>query len=246
MCTVTVIPASDGWRLACNRDELRTRAEATPPTVHTIAVRSVLMPVDPPSGGTWIAVNDTGLAFVLINLNEGPALPAKRDAMSRGLVIPALASCATLDEFGDRAARFDTHPFAPFRLATLDRHRCVLWRSTNGRMEAVAQSAVSAPLFFTSSGLGDNLVEGPRRALFVERLFSQAWTSSAQNAFHAHKWSDRSHLSVCMSREDARTVSVTTVELTSTRVTMHYRAIGGETAPSVDMPIGSREAVARV
>lgn len=243
MCTVTVIPVSSGWRLVCNRDESRTRAAAIPPIVRTIAGRSVLMPVDPPSGGTWLAVNDAGVALVLINLNEG--VPAKAAGnMSRGLVIPSLAGAGSLDELIQRARRFDARPYSPFRLAALDRQRCVLLRTTRGSLQAIAESAVTAPLFFTSSGLGDALVEGPRRALFVERLFSQS-TSAAQDAFHAHAWNDRPHLSVCMSRADARTVSVTTLELRASQATMRYREIGGEASPAVELPIGPRESLVR-
>lgn len=244
MCTVTVIPISGGWRLVCNRDELRTRVPAAPPAVRAIAGRSVVMPVDPPSDGTWISMNDAGVAMVLINLNESPAANAKAGAASRGLVIPSLAAAASLDELLDRAERFDARPYSPFRLAALDRKRCVLWRTTDGRLRAIAESAISAPLFFTSSGLGDAIVEGPRRALFVERLFSHS-TATAQDAFHAHAWSDRTHLSVCMSRDDARTVSVTTLELRAARATMNYREIGGEAAPAIELPISSYESLVR-
>ena len=75
MCTVTVLPqallssdASDDQlllRVVCNRDELTTRTPALPPTLWTAGPRRVLMPIDPHSGGTWIAANDAGLVFVL-------------------------------------------------------------------------------------------------------------------------------------------------------------------------------------
>lgn len=239
MCTVTVIPSFEGWRLVCNRDEQRTRAVATPPSLHAIGRRRVVMPVDPPSGGTWIAINDAGVAMVLVNLNETAPLGSGVRATSRGLVIPSLAGVASLDELRDRVEVFDTMPFSPFRLVALDRERCVAWRSTAGRMQAIAESPIAAPLFFTSSGLGDALVEGPRRALFVERLFTRA-SPSEQDAFHAHAWSDRPHLSVCMAREDARTVSVTTLELRSGRATVNYREIGGHASPPIELPIGPR------
>jgi hypothetical protein len=38
-------------------------------------------------------------------------------------------------------------------------------------------------------------------------------TARAQDAFHAHRWEGRGAESVDMAREDARTVSVTTVEV---------------------------------
>ena len=73
---------------------------------------------------------------------------------------------------------------------------------------------------FTSSGLGDHLVESPRRELFNEML--QNRSPSMQDAFHRHQWADRPHLSVCMSRPDARTVSHTRIHVTPQRATMLY------------------------
>ena len=65
------------------------------------------------------------------------------------------------------------------------------------------------PLLFTSSGLGDHLVEGVRRELF-EGFFAgpaEGWRA-AQDGFHRHRWEEgRGHLSVNMARPDARTVS---------------------------------------
>ena len=84
MCTVTIITVDSaaqcapdsgsaargkGIRLACNRDELRTRPAALPPIIRTFGNRKAIMPVDPISNGTWIAVNDAGIAATLLNVN---------------------------------------------------------------------------------------------------------------------------------------------------------------------------------
>jgi hypothetical protein len=77
---------------------------------------------------------------------------------------------------------------------------------------------------FTSSGLGDALVEAPRRALFDEWFVGVKLENQLerQDAFHRHQWPDRPELSVCMSRIDARTVSYTVVDLEADRATMTY------------------------
>ena len=51
----------------CNRDERRDRRAATPPAVHRLQHRTAIYPVDPVGGGTWIGVNDAGLAAALLN-----------------------------------------------------------------------------------------------------------------------------------------------------------------------------------
>ncbi|MCH2374633.1 MAG: hypothetical protein MK538_10620 [Planctomycetes bacterium] len=74
---------------------------------------------------------------------------------------------------------------------------------------------LTVPRLFVSSGFGGEVVE-PRRRLFDEHFADDdsAWISR-QNAFHRHSWPDRQHVSVCMRRDDAQTVSLTVVELTS-------------------------------
>src|SRR5206468_9651830 len=107
MCTVTVIrlphdPAragggrsAPGWggrprggiRVASNRDELRSRAPGLAPEVRGFGSRRAMMPIDPVSGGTWIAVNDAGLAMTLLNANF--AQPVLRRASGSGAGKPA-------------------------------------------------------------------------------------------------------------------------------------------------------------
>ena len=87
MCTVTLLPYDDGFRLACNRDERRDRLPALPPTSHACGNRTATFPVDPAGGGTWIGVNDAGLVATLLNQTRfGDARPIT--AQSRGLIVP--------------------------------------------------------------------------------------------------------------------------------------------------------------
>ena len=70
MCTLTILPLGGAsTRLAFNRDEQRTRPAALPPQVRQFGGRTALMPVDPVSDGTWLAVNDAGLVLALHNVN---------------------------------------------------------------------------------------------------------------------------------------------------------------------------------
>ena len=80
-----------------------------------------------------------------------------------------------------------------------------------------------APLLFTSSGLGDHLVEGVRRELFDAFFQGPAgeW-EAAQDAFHRHRWPGRGHLSVNMKRPDARTVSHAVIDVDGVRVRFRY------------------------
>jgi hypothetical protein len=92
--------------------------------------------------------------------------------------------------------------------------------------EAVVNSRLlgGPPALFTSSGLGDHVVEGVRRALFEELFAGPPGTwAVAQEAYHRHRWPGREHLSVNMTRETARTVSFAVIDIGPGRATFGYR-----------------------
>ena len=66
MCTVTWIRVAGGYELFCNRDERLERGPELPPSVLERAGVHLVAPRDSDFGGTWIAVNEHGIA-----LNEG-------------------------------------------------------------------------------------------------------------------------------------------------------------------------------
>jgi uncharacterized protein with NRDE domain len=227
MCTVTIVPYDDGFRLVCNRDERRDRPAAAPPTVHRLQYSAAIYPVDPIGGGTWVGVNDAGLAAALLNRTIDAAVPpGRRPPRSRGLIIPKLLDCRSLTDALDIAAELDPAPFDLFRLALVQRMAAVVLTSDGLALSAEMMS-LSRPLMLTSSSLGDTVVEAPRRRLF-ERLVLQsegAWLS-AQTRFHAHQWRSRADISVRMEREAARTVSRTSITVTSRASELCYDALG--------------------
>jgi hypothetical protein len=223
MCTVTVVPARETIRLACNRDELRSRPAGLPPRIQQFGPRRAVLPVDPTSGGTWVAVNDAGLVMALLNVNarKGPsATPA--GPRSRGKIIPALLHADTPLAAAFSALTLDPAQYAPFRLVLVNRREGVAVYSDGSRIWLVWRIGLTSPQLFTSSGLGDQAVEGPRRQLFGELVDRSGDRFARQDAFHRHRWPDRPHLSVCMDRPDAQTVSHTIVSLGPDRVTLTY------------------------
>ncbi len=231
MCTVTIIPSEHGIRMACNRDESPLRAAALPPRVVNVGQRQALLPIDPLSGGTWIAATDAGLIFTLLNVYTAPRDPkAPTPRVSRGTIIPRLLDADTLDEAFARTRELNADDFAAFRLVLADRHRVADVYCTGGVCQRHAPSDIAGPILFTSSGLGDMLVDLPRRALFEEFFGAgQDWRGQ-QDAYHRHAWPERRHLSVCMWRPEAQTVSLTVVEMEGDGVRMDYFAGGPDQA----------------
>jgi hypothetical protein len=225
MCTLSVIqPAAGALRLAFNRDELYTRPPALPPRVVHVGERAVILPIDPQSGGTWIAVSDAGLAFAVLNVNP-PERGVHRFPQSRGRVIGGLLDCYDLAQAVSRAERIDRSNYPPFRLVVADRREVVSLTDAGSDRRDVTGDL---PLMFTSSSLGDHVVEPPRRALFEA---DPPRSAAEQDALHGNRWPDRPHLSVCMTRADAATVSYTVVEIDRRRVALKYL---GHAPPSPD------------
>lgn len=239
MCTVTLLPASTMavrrtgldrplLRVVCNRDERRVRPAARPPSLGRRDGRSVAMPVDQMGGGSWIAVNDSGIVFTLLNAHDGPTRAAAprtgRDApASRGLIIPAVAGGHSVTHALERAEALDVSRYLPFRLLLIDRHQLVECWPEAGSLRH-RRSFLGGPIMRTSSALGDALVLAPRRTLF-RRFFAAARDPlAAQDAFHEHQWTGREDISVRMERDDARTVSRTVVCIGAGVATMTYRA----------------------
>jgi hypothetical protein len=255
MCTVTIIPLGNGIRLACNRDESPLRPAALPLRVVTFGKRRAMMPIDPVSGGTWIAANDAGLIVTLLNYYAAPHdrnAPAPR--RSRGTIIPGLLDAATLAEAFERTGAIVGDDFADFRLVLADRDSVAEGLLDKGTLVRKPPVRIDGPLLFTSSGLGEDVVGPPRRALFEEFFACQSPSakrgaaslagrsgSEIQDAFHRHSWPDRGHLSVCMRRPDARTVSYTVVEHDGDGVRMMYHA----DAPDQTVGVARSECVLR-
>jgi hypothetical protein len=233
MCTVTVIPlpAAGGFRLACNRDESRRRAPARPPIEVRFARAWAVMPIDSDRGGTWVAVSDRGLVFAVLNYNPQASIGVPPAPQTRGAIVPALLDCPDVAAVVDHVTNIDPAAFGPFRLLVAGGGRYAEVVSNRADVEARARDFTGTPILLTSSGLGDALVEPPRRELF-NRTLAVIPTPAAQDEFHRHHWPERPHLSVCMSRPDARTVSYTTVEVSDGAAAMSYWPVPPDEAPT--------------
>lgn len=222
MCTLTAVPNAAGVRVAFNRDELRSRPTALPPVIWRNANRTVIHPTDPASGGTWLAVTYSGLVLAILNVNGNGVIGPSR--VSRGTVIQAALSADSPWGAVNGVERgLELSAIAPFRLVVLSRDLVadLVW---DGQRAVISTQLLGrGPVMFTSSGLGDYLVEQVRRELFVAHFAipSIKWTN-AQDGFHRHRWTERPEMSVNMCRPDARTVSHAIVEIGRTAARFVY------------------------
>jgi len=262
MCTVSVISLSgspaphlagaSGFRVVVNRDEERDRPGAFFPRWRTLSrephpVRAI-WPIDPRGGGTWVGAAEHGLVLCLLNRNPEPPPALPPDLLSRGVIIPGVIGARSAAEALDRLANFELDRFAPFRLVAVEPERAgrrwsggmIVHEAEWDRTGLRRARQPGGPVCFVSSGLGDSAA-APRTPLFRE-LVSASPSPSAQDAFHRHVWPGREAVSVLMSRAQARTVSITTVEVTpraggAPQVRMAYRPVFAHAEAALAAPV---------
>ena len=229
MCSVSWVRRRDSLLVVMNRDERRDRAPARPPRRWRGAGGGFTAPVDGDAGGTWIAARDSGVVLALLN-HQAPddsgvagAAGAGR-LISRGVLVTTLAAeAAPPDAARLRAAGLAS--YAPFRLFVAGPRvppRVFTWNGAT-----LSTRRLDPRLgFLTSSSWNARAVVPARHARF--RAFARAHprpTRADLLGFHAQADDPRgTPWAIRMSRDDARTVSVTVVEVTAAGVAMRYRA----------------------
>lgn len=219
MCTVSWIFHPGGYALFFNRDETRERARALPPRRCELQGTAYLAPEDGDAGGTWITVNELGLALCLLNRYPDPGGGPYR---SRGLLVRELADCATAEEVTVRLARrgaADALRYRPFRLLTLEPGAAPVLAVWDGQRLEPRTRPVAPPL--SSSSFDPEGIGEVRRRLWRETL-PESPSAEELLAFHRCHRPRRGPLSPCMHRGDARTVSLTRVRVLRAAVEMSY------------------------
>jgi hypothetical protein len=228
VCTVVLVPLGDGgYLLGHNRDERRTRSRATPPRVDLAAGLRFVAPGDPDGGGTWIGVNEAGLVACLLNAAEAPGRAVPGDPPSRGLLVREAMECRSVDlacrRFSGREADWSR------RRAF---HLVIAAPSGPGGSPAIARLAwdgaaarwdrLEGPAFLTSSTFDGTGVDLARREAWIRFLERARDPASALPSWLASHEPARGPYSVCMHREEARTVSRTLVTVSPSGIALDY------------------------
>lgn len=247
MCTISIVPIDNGYRVMHSRDELRSRSPEQAPAWRMLENgKTACWPTDTDAGGTWVAVREDGFYLGLVNLNltddELDADLPEVFHISRGTLIPMLMEADDLHDALKRLTSMDLRGMKPFRLLLVGPAEEGGFASAIARFGG-SEVTLPAPLepvvrprCLASSGLGDHLVQC-RLPLFREMVVPDP-SPENQRAFHFHQWPDKLEYSVLMSRENARTSSVTSVEHTGTDLpNVVYESVA-EACPEAD-PVGS-------
>jgi hypothetical protein len=220
MCTVTFIARKRGYALGMNRDERLTRVQGLPPAERRSEGRRVICPSEP-GGGTWIALNETGVTFALINWYSIPTR-VNGAATTRGEIVVAVSGFADESSAAVRLQEFQLKRINPFRLIGIfpATQQVVEWRWDLSRLTTARHRWKTQQ--WISSGFDEPTAQRVR-----SKTFQQA---GRQLSVGSLDWLRRLHcshsphagpFSTCMHRADAATVSYTEISVSFHEAVMH-------------------------
>ena len=218
MCTLSFIAAENGYRLAMNRDERIARGAGTVPQQLALDGTRVVFPGDG-ADGTWVGVNEYGIALALLNWNE-PSPPAGTDFQSRGRLIPAIINSRSLAELEAGIRLLDR--LRPFRMAgVFPAEQSVReWRWDGRGLEALRHSWESRHWF--SCGLSDEQARLVRGEICAEEWKKPDSGSSAWlRTLHASH-TGGSVFGMCVHRDDVQTLSFTEIHCTAEKIAIEH------------------------
>jgi hypothetical protein len=220
MCTLTFIPRDDGYILAMNRDERIVRSPATPPALVQVGETRALYPTDI-EGGTWIGINEHGVALGLLNRNvDGDPLAKIR---SRGEIIPMLLRLSCIGAADAAMQNADLGGILPFRLIGVStaEKAVVEWRWDQHKLESATQEWKAQHWF--SSSLSDGQAGLQRNAACAAAWNEpDAGLTSWLRRLHASHGEGPGPFSICVHREEVETLSYTEVSCSPDQACCHY------------------------
>jgi len=226
MCTLTwSVVREGGYDLFFNRDELNTRGAELPPRVEARDGIEFAAPRDGDRGGSWLLVNAHGVTVALLNDYGARWRLSSGDTISRGALVLACATAATMAVAVDLIRRMPLERTGAFKVVVLGadgRHRRLRWAG-----EALVEETEDGLAFETSSSFDTEAVCAARRREFEMLLAGREQAERDElAAFHGRHDTANGAASVLMRRADARTRSVTRVSVRAARVEMYYEAVG--------------------
>lgn len=221
MCTVTFMPRKGGYVLGMNRDERRSRKQGLPPALRRAGGDWVLCPSES-GGGTWMAVNQHGASFALVNWYSVPA-QVQLNPASRGAVVRAACVSATPEAAAKAIRALPLKRINPFRVVGFfnSTQTIVEWRWDLKQLDACSHAW--EPRQWISSGHDEPAAQRVRGRIFREALDQQSRGSLGWlRRLHQSHRPEVGPLSICMHRAEAQTVSYTEVQVRAHRARMWH------------------------
>lgn len=231
MCTMTWFKTEQGYELFFNRDEQLSRQRALLPKIQTQAEVGYISPTDVDAGGTWITLNQFGVTACLLNHYQFQQIETYKDWTSRGEIVRSFASVESVIDAKRHFDKLDLDQFRAFRLFVIERsgkNALFIWDGHQARTE----NNVVAPK--SSSSVNAQSVKAGRVKQFYDANLDRSESIDDYLSYHSGHNPERSEKSVCMHREDAKTVSLTHISVDDVSARLAYA--DGSPCEAVLMP----------
>lgn len=225
MCTLTVIQQDSELIITMNRDESRDRHEAgleqTQITSTTGLPSTIIFPKDSHAGGTWLGINNNGVAMCLLNRYQDQK---KTDGsiISRGHIIPTALAHGNIESIIEHLIPLNFIHYNPFDLFVFSQQQSiqVSWNGSNSSMTSID---LNQPLMHTSSSVRFPAVAKYRNVLFSGIVKKEAAIDHHKILqFHLQQDSKDPSSSVLMSREETHTKSIVQIQIANQSTQLSY------------------------
>ena len=219
MCTMTWFTKENGYELFFNRDERLSRRRAQLPTVQSDSGVDYISPTDSDAGGTWIAVNHYGVTVCLLNHYQFEQIETYKQWTSRGEMVRSFSGTTDMREAERCFNALDLNDYRAFRMFIIDHkgnNRLFVWDGHSARIEC----NVSTPK--SSSSVDSKNVKRKRKQLFADMNLVESKEIQNYLNYHSSHSPSRSKDSVCMHRDDAKTVSLSHLSVSTDGISFAY------------------------
>ena len=221
MCTVTAFQKNAEIEVFFNRDESRKRQKALPPSLFKLKNTKYIAPIDTDAKGTWILVNEFGIILCLLNYHPKNYFPEKSSRYeTRGEILHKIADVKSIADFKNSLTKINPHSYRPFSLLLISHMQniCVTWTPSNNQLEY--NENIQLP--YSSSSFQTKNVISSRKKLFLALADEKEINSDFFFNYHKSHIPEKGPFSVCMHREDAKTVSFSHIIVKQNEIIFKY------------------------
>ncbi len=213
MCTLTYYNTEDNLVITMNRDEKRARSESPPQLKNNL-----LMPIDDPSAGTWLAANQYGVVAALLNRYDDHNPQADS---SRGAIIPQILTDNNFAQAKAALEQLNYHKYRPYSLLLLSPAEKLRYDWNGQKLESVDLTK-EENYFLSSSSWRATEVLKWRAEQYQD--FCQETDFSAQKMIEFHKlqYKDMELWGPFVERPDTHTKNICQLIISAKQLSFMY------------------------
>lgn len=224
MCTLTYLPTREGFLFTSNRDESTAREPAVFPSFSQSKSGTLLMPLDPQGGGTWILAAENGEAACLLNgafVNHQRTPPYRK---SRGRVIVESFDYPHVDDFLKEYNFENIEPFTLIKVTRSSGEMVLHEIRWDGHLLKHSLADSCQAHIWSSVTLYDEQMRAKRRQWFEEWLsLGKEFTLQNIQDFHLHGGEGDPTVDFKMTRSGGlQTISISSMRVTKAHTHMQY------------------------